>query len=136
MKLNTHLHFNGRCEEAFRYYEQSLGGKIVFIMTYGDSPAAGQTPPALKDQIMHATLDVGDYVLTGADVPAEHFQKPQGFSVLLHLDDDAQANRIFKALAENGAVKLPMQETFWALRFGMLVDQFGIPWMINCAKPA
>jgi PhnB protein len=79
---------------------------------------------------------LGDHVLTGADAPPEHYQKPQGFSVLLHIGDAAEADRIFKTLAENGTVQMPIQETFWALRFGMLVDQFGTPWMINCGKPS
>ncbi len=79
---------------------------------------------------------VGDLVLMGCDAPPEHYQKPRGFSVALHVDDAAEAVRIFETLAENGEVKMPLQETFWALRFGMLVDQFGTPWMINCGRPA
>jgi len=105
-------------------------------MTYGDSPMAEQTPPAWRKNIIHATLGLGDHVLTGADTAPEHYQKPQGFSVLLNIGATAEADRIFKALGEKGTVQMPIQETFWALRFGMLVDQFGTPWMINCGRPA
>ena len=136
MKLNPHLAFNGQCEAAFKFYEECLGGKITFMMTYGDSPVAEQTSPGRRTKILHATLALGHDRLTGADVSPESYQEPQGFSVSLQIGDAAEADRIFKALAENGAVQMPVQETFWALRFGMLVDQFGTPWIINCGKPA
>jgi PhnB protein len=136
VQLNPHLAFNGQCEAAFKYYERCLGGKIVLLMTYGDSPLAEQNPPDWRNKIIHATLAFGDQRLTGGDVAPESYHKPQGFAVLLNIDDAAEADRIFKTLAENGAVQMPIQETFWALRFGMLVDQFGTPWMINCGNRA
>ena len=133
MRLNPHLSFDGQCEAAFRFYEKCLGGKIHMMLTFGDSPIAEQTPPHGRRKILHAGIALEDQELTGADV-VEGYQKPQGFSVLLHLDDAMEADRIFKTLAEQGAVKMPLQETFWALRFGELVDRFGIPWTINCGK--
>jgi len=136
MQLNPHLAFNGECEAAFKFYENCLGGKIVTMMTYGDSPMAEQMPPAWRGKIIHAAFALSDHQLTGADVPPESYQKPQGFYVLLNIGAEAEADRIFKARAENGAVQMPVQETFWARRFGMLVDQFGTPWMINCSNPA
>jgi PhnB protein len=136
MRLNPHLNFNGQCEAAFQLYSSCLGGQITMMMRYGDSPAAEHVPPDWRDKIIHATISLGDQVLTAADAPPEHYQKPQGFSVLLNISDAAEADRIFQTLAEKGAVRMPVQETFWALRFGMLVDQFGTPWMINCGKPA
>ena len=135
MRLNTHLAFNGQCEAAFKFYEKCLGGKITVMMTYGDSPMAEQTPPDWRKKIIHATLALGEDRLTGGDSPPGQYQEPQGFSVLLGLDDPAEADRIFEALAVNGTTQMPIQETFWALRFGMLVDQFGTPWLINCGKP-
>ena len=137
IKLNPHLAFNGQCEAAFEFYEKCLGGQIVMMLRYGDSPMAEQMPPGGRQKILHATFALGDQVLlTGADALQEQYQKPQGFSVLLHVGDAADADRIFSTLAENGLVQMPVQETFWALRFGMLVDQFGTPWMINCGRPA
>jgi PhnB protein len=134
MQLSPHLHFNGQCEAAFKFYEQCLGGKIVTMLTYAATPAADQAPPAWRNKIIHATLSVGGQDLTGCDAPPEHFKAPQGFSVTIGVKDPAEAERIFKALAENGKVVMPLEKTFWSVRFGMLVDQFGIPWMINCEQ--
>jgi PhnB protein len=135
MNLNPHLTFNGECEAAFRFYEKNLGGKNTLMMTYGDSPLAGQAPPGWGEKILHATLSLGEQRLTGADAPPEHYQKPQGFSVLLQVSSAAEADRIFSVLKEGGTVQMPLQETFWAVRFGMVVDQFGTPWIVNCEKP-
>jgi PhnB protein len=136
MQLNPHLHFNGDCEAAFKFYEECLGGKITFMMPYEGSPVADHVPAAWRNKILHATLKVGDDRLTAADVPPENYEKPQGFSVTLNIKDPADAERVFHALEEGGTVQMPLQETFWALRFGMLVDRFAIPWMINCGKAA
>ena len=134
MQLNPYLLFNGQCEAAFRFYERCLGGKIVTMMPHAGTPAEGQVPPEWRDKIIHARLVVGDQVLMGSDAPPDHFEKPQGFSVTLGIDNPIEAERLFNALAENGTVRMPIQQTFWAERFGMLVDRFGIPWMINCEK--
>jgi len=136
MRLITHLNFDGQCEEAFKFYEGVLGGKILTMMPFEGSPMADQSPPEWRKKILHATLDLGDSVLMGADAPPGRYQKPQGFSVTIGLSDPTEAERIFRSLAENGIVQLPLQETFWATRFGMLVDRFGIPWMVNCGKGA
>ena len=136
MRLITHLNFDGQCEEAFKFYEGVLGGKILTMMPFEGSPMADQSPPEWRKKILHATLDLGDSVLMGADAPPGRYQKPQGFSVTIGLSDPTEAERIFRSLAENGIVQLPLQETFWAARFGMLVDRFGIPWMVNCGKGA
>ena len=135
MQLNTYLFFDGECEAAFKFYEQCLGGKIDGMMTYGDAPMSEEIPSQQRDRIMHANLTVGGMVLMGSDTPPDGFQKPQGFSVNLQFDDLVEAERIFQKLAENGTVKMPFQETFWSTRFGMLVDRFGTPWMIN-VQPA
>jgi PhnB protein len=136
MQLNPYLTFNGQCEAAFRLYERVLGGKIVMMLTYGKSPAAEHTSPDWRGKIMHARLMLGDKALMASDAPAGRFEAPKGFHVNIGVDDPAEAERIFHALAENGTVTMPLQETFWAARFGMLVDRFGIPWMINCEKKA
>ena len=132
MQLNPYLFFNGNCETAFKFYEQHLGGKIESMMTHAGTPAEAQTPPEWRDKILHASMSVGGTILMGSDAPPGHFQQPQGFSISLGIKDAAEADRLFQALSENGKVSMPIQKTFWATRFGMVTDQFGIPWMINC----
>lgn len=132
MQLNPYLHFNGRCEEAFKLYEKVLGGKIEVMLPHEGTPAASHVPPEWKKKIMHARLSVGDQVLMASDAPPGHYHQPQGFTVSISIADPADAERIFKALADKGKVTMPLDKTFWAQRFGMLVDQFGIPWMVNC----
>ena len=134
MRLIPYLTFSGECEAAFKFYEKCLGGKIAGLWPYAGSPMESQVPAEWRNKIMHATLNVGEAVLQGADVPPSGYQKPQGFSVSIGLKDAAQAERIFQVLSENGTVQWPLQETFWAVRFGVLVDRFGIPWSINCEK--
>ncbi len=133
MQLNPYLFFNGQCEAAFKFYEQCLGGKITAMMTYAESPESSMPViPEWHNKIMHSSLKIGDQELMGADNPPDYAETPQGFSVSINLTDPTEADRIFNELAENGTIKMPIQQTFWATRFGMLVDQFGTPWMINC----
>lgn len=134
MKLNPHLNFDGNCAEAYRFYEQHLGARTLFSITYGASPMAGEFPAEYADKIMHATIEIGDVSVMGADSPPGYYQKPDGFCISLSFDDVAEAERVFNALAENGKVNMPLQQTFWARKFGMLIDQFGIPWMVNCSE--
>ena len=136
MQLNPYLTFNGQCEEAFKFYAQSLGGKIVAMMTHEGTPMAKNTPPEWLKKIIHARVMVGDKILMGSDAPPDHYKPMQGFSVTLGIDEPAEADRVFHALSQGGTVTMPIQETFWARRFGMLVDRFGTPWMINCEKAA
>jgi PhnB protein len=135
MELNPYLSFDGQCEAAFKFYERCLGGRIVAMMTYADSPMEEQTPSEWRNKIMHARLIVGDRILMGSDAPSDRYEPMKGFSVTLGIDDPKDAERIFHALSENGTVQMPIQKTFWAARFGMLVDQFGTPWMVNCEQP-
>jgi PhnB protein len=136
MRLNPHLTFDGRCEEAFRFYVGVLQGRIVSMLPYRVSPLADRVPAEWRDRILHATLDLGEGRLTGADVSSDQgYRTPDGFSVLLEPEDAAEAERIFARLSEGGRVGMPLQQTFWAERFGMVTDRFGIPWMLNCATP-
>jgi PhnB protein len=134
MQLNPYLTFNGQCEAAFKYYEKVLGGKIERMTPYEGSPAEGHAPPEWGSKILHAQLSIDNSVLMGSDAQPDHYEEAKGISVTLNLSNAADAERIFQALAINGKVKMPIQETFWAERFGMLTDQFGIPWMVNCEK--
>ena len=134
--MNTYLLFDGQCEAAFKFYEKCLGGKIEAMRTHEGTPAADHVPAEWRAKILHARMLVGDQVLMASDAPPGRQEKPQGFSVNLAFKDPAEAERVFKALAENGTVQMPFQKTFWAERFGMLVDRFGIPWMVNCEQAA
>lgn len=129
--LGPYLHFNGQCAQAFRYYAEVLGGSVDFMMTFGDSPEPADVGDDWQGKIMHAHLTLGNQYLMGCDAPECWYQKPQGFSVQLQVSSAEQAERVFTELAEGGIVRMPMAETFWARRFGAVVDRFDIPWMIN-----
>jgi PhnB protein len=132
MRASPHLTFAGDCAAAFRFYERALGGKIGTLLTYGETAMAGQVPPEWRGKIIHASLTAGDLTLAGADLSPQQYQRPQGFFVLLEVADTAEAERVFQALAEKGYVQLALQKTFWSPAFGILVDQFGIPWEVSC----
>jgi PhnB protein len=135
MRLNPYLSFDGRCREAFEFYEKALAGRITFMRTIGESPMASSMPPDAQHRIMHVTLQIGDQVLQGADAPQGQYAKPGGFCVAVDLDTLAEGNRVFSTLAQNGIVQVPFQQTFWARGFGMLIDQFGTPWIVNAGEP-
>jgi PhnB protein len=130
--LTPHLSFNGECATAFRAYQRLIGGEIGILLTYGESPLAAEVPAAMHGKILHASLRLEAGEITGTDVAPADYRKPQGFSVTLSLADLAKAEMIFHGLADGGEVHMPMQKTFWAAGFGVLVDRFGVPWEINC----
>ena len=136
MQLNPYLLFNGQCEAAFKFYAKILGGKIDLMMAHKGSPAESHVPAEWRDKILHARMTIGDQVLMASDAPPGRFEKPQGFSLSLNISDPAEAERVFNELAKDGKIQMPFAQTFWAHRFGMAVDRFGIPWMVNCEKPA
>ena len=135
MNVNPYLVFDGTCREAFEFYAKVLGGKIMAMMTHGDMPSDQPRPPEHRDKILHARMAIGDKLLMGSDASAERYKPMQGFMVTLGIDDPAEAERVYDALSEGGNVEMPLTETFWAKKFGMLTDRFGTPWMINCEKP-
>lgn len=135
MQLNPYLMFEGQCEEAFKFYAKVLGGKILAMLPHEGTPAASHTPAEWQKKIIHARLQVGDKLLMGSDAPPGRQSPRRGFTVTIGADTPAEAERIFHALSESGTVTMPIQETFWAHRFGMLTDRFGTPWMVNCEKP-
>jgi len=132
MQLNSYLLFDGQCEAAFKYYEKHLGGTIDAMMNHAGTPAESGVPAEWREKILHARMTIDGSVLMASDAPPGRFEKPQGFSVNIGITDIAKAETIFKALSDNGKTIMPLQQTFWAKRFGMCVDQFGIPWMVNC----
>jgi PhnB protein len=136
MKLSPQisLGFDGTCETALKFYERCLNGKIEFLLRWGESPTAKDVPPDWQDKVVHARLLVGDTTILAADVLPEHYRPKQGFSFILNVDNPKEADRLFAVLGEKGTILMPMQETFWAPRFGVVLDQFGIQWDINCEK--
>lgn len=132
MEITPYLSFNGQCEAAFTLYAQCLGGQVGAIFRYGGSPMADQAPADWGDKVMHATVTVGNQVFMGADIMPDRYEEPKGFSLSIQITSAAEAERIFGELAKGGRVAMPLEKTFWAERFGMVVDRFGIPWLINC----
>lgn len=133
MQFVSYLTFDGTCEAAFKFYADVLGGKLEALMPHAGTPVAEHVPADWQDKILHACLVIGQQQLMGSDAPPSHYKRPQGISVSLQFTDPAEAERVYNALAANGTIQMPLGTTFWARRFGALVDQFGIPWMINCA---
>jgi PhnB protein len=134
MQLNAYLNFNGQCEAAFKFYEQALGGKILTMTRFETTPMAQQLPPEMRNKIIHARMEIGDTVLMASDSPPDRYRPPGGFGLSLSVSSTAEAEQKFNALAENGRIDMPMDKTFFAARFGMLKDRFGIPWMVICEK--
>lgn len=135
MKLNPYLNFPGTCEEAMNTYAKVLGGEVVAMLPYGEMPSEMEIPEDMRKKIAHARIVIGDQVLMASDSGPERFKPMQGVSVTLNISDPAEAERVFNALADGGTNDMPLQETFWAHKFGMLVDRFGTRWMVNCEKP-
>jgi len=127
-----YLSFDGTCEAAFRFYEQRLGATRASLFPYAGSPMA--VPPEWQTKIMHGSITLNGVTVAGADPAPGGYVQPSGFRMFLESDDPAETERLFNALAENGRIEMPLQETFWSARFGVLTDQFGIPWTISCAQ--
>lgn len=133
--LDAYLFFDGNCADAMRFYAEVLGGRIEMMQTYGESPGAGEVSPDKAQRIMHARLEVDGRALMASDaVSEEPFEAARGFALSLNYDSLDDGRAVFQRLADGGTVQMPLQETFWAAAFGMLVDRFGTPWMVNVNK--
>jgi PhnB protein len=132
MQMNPYLSFNGQCEAAFKFYEHCLGAQRGEIFRFAGTPLADQVPANWQDKVMHGSLMVGEQVLMGGDVAPDRYEQPKGFALSLQIKNTVDAERIFQELGKDGTIAVPLERTFWAARFGMLVDRFGIPWLINC----
>jgi PhnB protein len=135
MKLHTYLNYGGNCEQAFRFYEQHLGGQITMMMTHGQQPGASGVPPEWKNAILHARINLGETVLLGADIPPDRFQPMRSAYLSLTVSSIEEAERIYALLSDGGQIFMPMEETFFAFRFAMLRDKFGTSWMIVHERP-
>ncbi|MFZ2159314.1 MAG: VOC family protein [Bradyrhizobium sp.] len=132
MQVNPYLFYNGNCEAALKFYAKVLGARIDAMLTYENGPAEMPIPPEWKKKVMHARILIDGEVLMASDAPPGNFHQPQGFAVSLQVEDPADAERRFKALAEGGTINMAFGKTFFSKGFGMCVDQFGMPWMVNC----
>ena len=132
MQVTPYLRFNGQCEAAFKFYEQCLGGRLGAVFRSAGTPLADHVPADWQDKVMHSSVTVGEQVLMGGDVAPDRYEEPKGFSLSLQIKSTTEAERIFHELGKGGKVDVPLERTFWAARFGVLVDRFGIPWLINC----
>jgi PhnB protein len=134
--MEAYLSFNGNAAEALAFYAKSLGGKILFSMTFGESPMGAETPADHKNKIMHATLEARGKQIMASDLPpGMAFDGYKGFSLSVQAKDVKEGEQLFKALSEGGKVTMPYAATFWSPGFGMLEDKFGVPWMVNVDQP-
>ena len=136
MQLHTYLNYGGNCEDAFRFYERHLGGKITFLMRHGEQPARSQLPAEWNGKVLHARIDLGGTQLLGADIPPDRFQPIRSAYLSLTLDTIEEAERVYALLTEAGEIFMPIQETFFAKRFAMCRDRFGTSWMLVGAQTA
>ena len=134
MRLDPYLSFDGTCEEAFNLYARCLGGRLGPMFRYEASPMADQVPPEWRGRIMHGSVELPDRILMGGDSPPGTYKEPAGFTLSLQTSSTDEAERVFGQLAEGGKVTMPLQKTFWAARFGMCTDRFGVPWMVNISQ--
>ena len=135
MKLDVYLNYGGNCEQAFRFYEQHLGGKITMMMRHGEQPNAGNVPANWRNAVLHARIEFGKTVLMGADIPPDRFQPMRSAYLTLIAGSSDEAERFYAALSDGGEIFMPMNETFFAYRFAQLRDKFGASWMILHERP-
>lgn len=134
MKLNTFLNYGGNCEQALRFYEQHLGGTITMLMRRAEQPDQPVTWPGWEASIQYASMSLGETELMASDVPPDRFQPMRSVYLTLTVDSPAEAERLWAVLSEGGQIFMPIEETFFALRFGQLRDKFGTSWMILCPR--
>ena len=131
IQVNAYLSFKGDCEAAFTYYVEHLGGRVGELYRYGGTPLERDVPDGWQEKIMHGSIAFGDQVLMGGDVAPARYEGPKGFSLSIHIKGVTEAERAFAAMADGGKIVMPLASTFWTARFGMVVDRFGVPWLIN-----
>lgn len=136
MLVETYLMFDGRCEEAIEFYRKAVGAEVEMLMRFRDSPEPpppDKVPPGSENKVMHASLRIGDTRVMASDGHCAGRPAFSGFSLSITVAGPADADRVFNALADGGKVEMPLMQTFWSPRFGMLTDRFGVGWMVNVA---
>jgi len=134
MIVQSYLFFEGRCEEALEFYKKAIGAEVTALMRNSDSPDQSDTPPGMESKVLHCNFNVGETQLMASDGMCSGTPKFAGISLSITAKDAAEAERLFAALSEGGQVQLPMHETFFAERFGMAADKFGVSWMVMAGK--
>ena len=131
MDVNPYLLFNGRCEQALEFYRTAIGATDVHLIRFHEAPPGASMPGAQPDQVMHASFRIGDSTILASDGPGHGSSRFEGFSLSINAASDGEAKRLFDALAQGGQVRMPLARTFWTSSFGMLVDKFGVGWMVS-----
>jgi PhnB protein len=134
MQVQPYLFFDGRCDEALQFYQKALGAKVDMLMRFKEAPDQSMISPGSHDKVMHAAVHIGDTQVLMSDGRCQGKPDFQGFSLAITAPDAADAEKRFNALAEGGQVRMPLGETFFASRFGMVADKFGVGWMILVEK--
>jgi PhnB protein len=137
MRVQPYLYFDGRCEEAIEFYRDALGAELLMLMRFKENPETDQQaaiPAGAEDKVMHATLRIGSTIVSASDGRCLGQPSFQGFSLSLIVADEAEADRLFAALADAGQVRVPLTRTFFSPRFGMLADRFGVGWLVYVAS--
>lgn len=133
MRLKTYLSFNGDCRQALTFYAELLGGTVVAMQTFGETPGCDGLPEAARDSILHGRVDLGPFSLMGTDATPDHpYAGVNGSYVVADVDEVERAEAVFAALSADAQIEMPLQQTFWARRYGSLTDRFGVRWMVNC----
>ncbi len=136
MKVQPYITFGGRCEEALEFYKKSIGAEVTGLMRWKESPDQNMKPPlGYEEKVMNAAFRIGDTQLMADDGMGGNEAKFKGMTLVIEVADDAEAKRVFTSLGEGGKVTMPLMKTFWSSSFGMLTDQFGVPWMVNVETP-
>ena len=131
MSVQPYLFFGGRCEEALEFYRSALGAEVEMLSRFKDAPEPGMAQPGMEDKVMHASLRIGETILMASDGRCDGEPRFDGFSLSIIVSNEEQAETVFNALAEGGEVTMPLEKTFWALKFGMVEDRFGVGWMVS-----
>ena len=131
MSVKPYLFFNGRCEEALEFYGNAVGAKVEMLSRFTDAPDPGMAQPGMENKVMHASFRIGESVLMASDGRCDGESQFGGFSLSIDVPDEQKAESVFKALAEGDKITLPLEKTFWAPKFGMLEDRFGVGWMVS-----
>jgi PhnB protein len=134
MLVEPYLFFNGRCDEALEFYKKVFGAEVQMLMRFNESPdppPPGMLPPGTENKVMHSSFRIGETTVMASDGSCDGKPAFAGFSLAVGVATEAEAERVFNALAEGGQVQMPLEKTFWSPRFGMVADRFGVSWMVN-----